>query len=111
MDQLWRLQEATGRAVLDAVNASSDRERAYTTVMTVLVRLEAKGFVRRTRVKRSDVFRPAIVRDDWLRERASVDVARLLDAYGDVALAQFARQVDGLEPGRREQLKRLAGLD
>lgn len=108
MEQLWRLGEATGREVLDAVNAATARDRAYTTVMTVLGRLQAKRFVASRRAGRKDVYRPLVEREAWLRERASIDVSRLLAEYGDAALVQFARQLDDLDADRRESLRRLA---
>lgn len=109
MEQVWAGGPATVRAVLDGVNRSADRRRAYTTVMTVLGRLEAKGFVVRERVGRSDVYRAAVERETWLRERASADVEELLSAYGEIALAHFANQVEGLGDERRERLRRLLG--
>jgi predicted transcriptional regulator len=36
MVELWRQGEGTVRSVLEALNASAERERAYTTVMTTL---------------------------------------------------------------------------
>lgn len=108
MEQLWRLGEATGREVLVGVNAAASRDRAYTTVMTVLGRLQSKGFVAGRRAGRSDVYRPLLKREDWLRERAAIDVSRLLADYGDAALVQFARQLDGLDAQQRDRLRRLA---
>lgn len=107
MDQIWSAGPGTVRAVLDGVNARSGRERAYTTVLTVLGRLEEKGFVARDRVGRGDVYRAVVGRDAWLRERASADVDRLLDDYGDVALAHFASQVELLDDERRAALRSL----
>ena len=40
--------------------------------------------------------------------RAQAEVAALVDAFGDVALGHFARQVADLDPERREALERLA---
>ena len=111
MEQVWERGPAPVRAILDGVNAAAERERAYTTVLTVLGRLEEKGFVTRERVGRGDRYRAAVERDAWLRGRASGDVDRLLDAYGDVALAHFAHQVEQLDDERRAQLRRLLEAD
>jgi hypothetical protein len=35
-------------------------------------------------------------------------VSGLVDEYGDVALAHFARSLSSLDPARRRQLQRLA---
>ncbi len=47
MDVLWRLEEASVREVMDAL--SEKKRPAYTTVQTILTRLEEMGAVRRTR--------------------------------------------------------------
>ncbi|MBB4664518.1 BlaI/MecI/CopY family transcriptional regulator [Conexibacter arvalis] len=107
MEQVWRAGPAPVREILDGINATAERERAYTTVLTVLGRLEEKGFVTREREGRRDVYAAAVERDTWMRGRASGDVDRLLDAYGDVALAHFAEQVERLDDARRAELRRL----
>lgn len=108
MDEVWRRGEANVRDVLDALNGRSDTQRAYTTVMTVMHRLDHKGLLRRERRGRTDVFVAAIDRDEYARERAGEEVGAIVDAYGDVALAHFARQMSKLDPKRREQIRRLA---
>ena len=104
MGELWDRPEATVRTVLEALNAESDRSRAYTTVMTVMGNLTRKGLLVRRREGRTDVYRAAISREDYTEARAREEVRSLIDHYGDVALAHFAREVDRLDP---EQLSRL----
>lgn len=107
MEELWTRDSATVREIHEALNARSQTARAYTTVMTVLGRLAEKGIVHRSRQGRSDVYRAALGRDTWVQERAAVDVDGLLADFGDVALAHFARHLDGLDPDRRAALRRL----
>lgn len=111
MEQVWADGPATVRAVLDGVNRKGTRKRAYTTVLTVLARLEEKGFVVGERVGRGDVYRAAVGRETWVRERSSAEVRELLDNYGDVALAHFADHLEGLDEERRAKLKELIGDD
>ena len=108
MDEAWRRGQCTVRDVLDALNARSDVQRAYTTVMTVMHRLVGKELLRRERYGRSDLFAPAISRDEYAHARAGAEVDALIHAYGDVALAHFAREIGRLDPGRRELIRRLA---
>jgi predicted transcriptional regulator len=108
MDEAWRRGQCTVRDVLDALNARSDVQRAYTTVMTVMHRLVGKGLLRRERLGRHDVFVPAISRDEYAHARAGAEVDALISAYGDVALAHFAREIGRLDPRRRELIRRLA---
>jgi predicted transcriptional regulator len=54
MDVIWRRGAATVREVMDELNASGSRPRAYTTYMTTLARLDRKGLlVRRVRAGRT----------------------------------------------------------
>ena len=111
MRELWQRGEATVRVVMEGVNRSDDRPRAYTTVMTTMARLERKGLLRRRREGNADVYVPTIEREEYESRRADVEVEALVDRYGDAALAHFAREVERLDPERREELRRLAGDD
>jgi predicted transcriptional regulator len=109
MEQLWAHGDGTVRSVRDALNAHAGQpERAYTTVLTILQRLDAKGLVRRSRSGKTDVYRPALARDEYLGARADVEVSELLEQYGELALVQFARRMEALDPERRAALRRLA---
>ena len=111
MDEVWARDACTVREVLDALNARSPTPRAYTTVMTVMQRLDGKGLLRRERAGRRDVYVAALSRDEYAQARAGAQVGALVDEYGDVALAHFARHMSQLDPERREQIRRLAGGD
>ena len=108
MEEVWRRGRCTVRDVLDALNARSGVQRAYTTVMTVMHRLDGKGLLRRERAGRHDVYAATLGREEYARARAGAEVGALVDEYGDVALAAFARQMSRLDPKRREQIRRLA---
>lgn len=111
MEQMWRLGEATVREVLDGLNAGPRKPRAYTTVMTVMARLDRKGLLTRRRDGRTDVYRPVMSRDEYLEARARAEVGALVEQYGDLALVSFTREVQQLDKKRREQLRRLARRD
>jgi BlaI family transcriptional regulator, penicillinase repressor len=77
MSVLWRLREATVREVQDAIDRA-DRP-AYTTVQTIVQRLEQKGAVRRTRKAGNALyFEPAITRKSVYRRL----VDELIDLVG-----------------------------
>jgi predicted transcriptional regulator len=107
MEQMWRRGEATVREVLEALNAGP-KQRAYTTIMTIMARLDAKGLLSRVRKGKTDVYRPRLSRNEYLRARARAQVDDLISDYGDVALAHFARELEGLDPARRRRLRKLA---
>jgi predicted transcriptional regulator len=111
MEEMWGRGEATVREVQQALNARGDKERAYTTLLTVMIRLDGKGLLVRRRAGRLDVYASALTRDEYLRARAEVEVAALVEDFGDLALAHFARHVGRLDPQRLETLRRLASGD
>ena len=74
---LWRLGEGTVHDVRKAV--SKERVLAYTTVMTLLDRLEKRGCVTRRKPGRSYVYRPKVSRDA-MREHA---LKQLVDGFFD----------------------------
>lgn len=90
---------ATARQVADRLGA--DRQLAYTTVLTVLDRLERKGLVRRLREGRAHRYAPIATREAYAAEL-------MLEALGsasdrDAALVRF---VDAVSPEEAEVLRR-----
>jgi len=111
MELMWELGECNVRSVLHELNARSPKERKYTTVMTTLARLGKKGLLVRRREGRTDLYKPALTRAAYLEARAQAEVGALVENYGEAALVHFARQMNQLDPERREQLGRLARRD
>lgn len=106
MELLWTRGSATVRDVVDAL--AEARGLAYTTVMTVLVRLHAKGLLARERVGRIYVYRATQTRDEH-RAWISRDLARgLVSEFGDAALAAFSAELDEVDAEHRAALRRLA---
>jgi predicted transcriptional regulator len=95
MDTLWERDEpASVREIARALaDRDTDRDLAYTTVMTVLDRLAKKGFLRRERSGRAWLYTPSASRDAYVA-RLMLDA---LDLTGDrgAALVRFARSVQG----------------
>jgi len=108
MDEVWRREKATVREVMEALNDSGAKSRAYTTYMTILGRLHRKGLLDRRREGGADVYTPRLSREGYAEARARSEVAALVDEFGDVALVHFARQMATLDRKRRDQLRRLA---
>jgi predicted transcriptional regulator len=108
MEQLWKSGEASVRAVMQSLNQSTGKDRAYTTYMTIMARLHKKGLLIRRREGKADFYAPAYDRDEYLALRASAEVEDLVSQYGDVALSHFAEQMAKLDPARRRALQRLA---
>lgn len=108
MEEVWRDGERTVRDVLGTLNATSGRERAYTTVMTIMRKLDRKGLLSRRRVGKTDLYVAVMDRDAYARARAAAEVGALVREYGDVALAGFADEMARLDPERIERLRRHA---
>lgn len=109
MIELWAAGEAPVRAILDSLNARSERQRKYTTVMTIMARLHTKGLLERHRDGKTHIYTPVLSREEFQQARAQAEVGALVDEFGDVALVHFAKQMAELDPKRREHLARLAG--
>ena len=84
-------------------------ELAYTTVMTTLNRLADKGLLVAEAVpgQRAHAYRAAGRPADFLEAVSAQAVKELVERYGDVALAAFAAQLDGLSDEQRRRLERL----
>lgn len=108
MEEVWRQGSATVREVLHALNESSGKERAYTTIMTILSRLERKGVLVRHKQGKGFIYSARATREEYLEALAEAEVEALVDEFGEVALVHFARNLAKLDPSRLEQLRRLA---
>lgn len=67
---LWEIGSGSVRDV-DAVLRRRKRRWAYTTVLTLLTRLQAKGYVESDKSAIAHVFRPSVSRDKLLKQRLS----------------------------------------
>ena len=108
MEEVWRLGSGTVRDVMAALNKRSEKERAYTTIMTVLARLERKGVLERRKDGKGFLYTPRASREEYLEARAQAEVEALVEEFGDAALVNFARAMSKLEADRRKRLHRLA---
>ena len=108
MGEVWLREEMSVREVMEALNSLGDADRAYTTYMTIMSRLDAKGLLDRRRVGKTDFYRAVYTRDRYadLRARAAID--SVVDQFGDVALTHIARQMARLDPQHRRSLQRIA---
>jgi predicted transcriptional regulator len=105
MDILWAHGEASVREVLDELNRT--RSLAYTTVLTVMSRLVDKGLLTQNKTGRAYLYRPVMSREAYVAESAGQIIRSLVEDFGDIALAQFSQELDGLDPDRLAALKAL----
>ena len=108
MNQIWDHRCATVRETVESLNGHSDKQRAYTTIMSTMQRLCEKGVLTRRRQGKTDVYEPRVSREEYRKLRADAEVGALVEQYGDAALVNFAQRMASLDPKRRQALNRLA---
>lgn len=111
MEEVRKQGDASVRSVMEAMNTGLADPRAYTTYMTIMVRLEGKGVVRRRRKGKTDWYSPLFSREEYQELRAESEIDAIVREYGEVALTQFARRIARLDPERRDALERVAAGD
>ena len=104
MKVVWRLEEASVREVYETLRRR--RPLAYTTVMTMMGTLEAKGFLRKRADGRAFRYRPARPQRRVITSLVQEFVERVFDGASQPLLAHLV--TDGrLTKEEREELKRL----
>jgi len=101
MDAVWAASDAVSvREILDALNKRRSEPLAYTTVMTVMNRLAAKGVLNRQGQRRSYVYEATAA------DAAGIAVRGVIRTYGDAAVAHFVDEARA----DAEVLRRLRAL-
>ena|SRR5438093_1124365 len=104
MKVLWECQEATVAEVLDTLPAKGDL--AYTTVATMLRKMEARGLVAHRLEGRSFIYRPNVAAGDVSRSMADHLVDRLFEGSLTKAVSHLlsTREVSREELANLERL-------
>lgn len=116
---LWELGAGTVREVNERLRERK-RQWAYTTVLTLLSRLEAKGYVASDKSELAHVFRPVVSRDRLLQRRLSHLAEDLCegtttplvhalvqdDRFSPEEIEGFRRLLDELEPKQESSSKK-----
>lgn len=101
---LWERPEGTVREILEALQPQ--KRWAYTTVQTLLARLEAKGFVESERGGTAHVFRAAVSREQLLQQRLNDLSERLCEGTASPLLMALVEGVR-FSPDEIEQFRKL----
>lgn len=111
---LWEHGPATVREIHQALSRQG-RSWAYTTVMTLLQRLEGKGYVACDKSNFAHVFEARVTRDEVVRQQLTNLVSEFCDGeaaplmlalvsqhrFSQAELEQFRQLIDQLEAKRR----------
>ncbi len=107
---VWERESATVREVVEELNKRRRKRRkeqlAYTTVLTLVSRLWGRDLLTREPEGRGFRYRAAKSRDELLGELSEELIDRLLDDFGEIAVARLGARLDGLDPKRAEKLAR-----
>ena len=104
MKVVWKLDKATVRDVYEQLREK--RPVAYTTVMTMMKILEEKGYLKKSRVERAYVYKPARPRQQVVGAMVSDFVDRVFDGAASGLLLHLAK--DGrLSKDEREHIRRI----
>lgn len=100
MEIVWQLENASVRKVLTKLRER--RPIAYTTVMTIMVRLASKNLLRRhLNENGAYVYQPVCDKQQYCKLVSKNAITGLIKNYGEIAIAQF---VDTIESSSAKEL-------
>lgn len=109
MAALWRIEAGTVEQVRSALPA---RYRgAYTTVQTVLNRLQERGLLTRERDGSAFVYRPRLSEAEYVAQAVTSTLAATSHQVRQVVLAQLVSDLDSDELNALRELAAKAGRD
>ena len=104
MEAVWRLGDTTVRDVHDDLSAT--RDLAYTTIMTTMARLAAKGMLVRDTAGLAHRYRPGLSREEYARSTVHSVVDWLVRAFPEPAMSYFVEVVgDGADAHTLQHLR------
>jgi len=103
MKLVWELQTATVRDVYEALLRR--RKIAYTTVMTMMNILEAKGYLKKRARDKAHVYRPAQPKAKVIRAMVREFVERVFNGAAEPLLVQLVKDRH-LSPAELEKIAR-----
>ncbi len=95
MEAVWRLGESTVRDV--HAELAGRRDLAYTTVMTTMARLAAKGLLQRDTTGLAHRYRPTVSREEYAKSTVTSVVDWLMASFPEPAVSYFVEKLDDAE--------------
>jgi predicted transcriptional regulator len=106
MQTMWAKETATVRETLDELNRRRRPKLAYTTVLTLISRLNARGLLHRAPDGRGFRYRPSRSREELLAELSDQLIDRLVNDFGEIGVARLGARLEQLDVRRKEKLGR-----
>lgn len=105
MNVLWNYRTCT---INDVLNVVSKRKKiAYTTVATILQRLYDKELVVREEEHNHYIYSPRLTKTAFSSRLVKTFLKKLVNNFGDVAIASFAESLETLPKSKKESLLKL----
>lgn len=101
---IWQLGETTAKAIHEVILSDPDRELAYASVMTVLSRLEKKGWVISRKQKRSVYWQPRVTELEAKSLLAYEQLHRFLTIGNVDMLAAFVDELDQTNQSKLQEM-------
>lgn len=108
MEHLWRSGPSTVGETREALNSGATSPLAYTTVMTILVRLFDKGYLRRAREGRLYRYEASFDEASLPAAVGRRELRRLIERHGAATVAGFAADLTGADSKLTARLAELA---
>jgi predicted transcriptional regulator len=105
LNVIWASDGATVPEIHGTINERRETAAAYTTVLTFVQRLYARGLLVREPAGRTFRYEAAQTRDELIASWSDEIIDRLLDDYGQIALARLDERLQSLDPERRAELE------
>lgn len=105
MSTVWSIGRCTVREVYERLR--SDRNLAYTTIMTVMSRLATKGLLKRELVDGSYYYEPAMSQEEFKKTVVSEVLDGLLDSFSEQTIAHLVSEISKRDDAKLEQLEKV----
>jgi BlaI family transcriptional regulator, penicillinase repressor len=105
MNVIWAKQGATVPEIHAAINEKRKTDAAYTTVLTFVQRLSARGLLEREPEGRTFRYKATQSRDELIATWSDEMIDRLIDDYGQIAIARLDERMQSLDAERRAKLR------
>ncbi|MFN0136401.1 MAG: BlaI/MecI/CopY family transcriptional regulator [Phycisphaerae bacterium] len=91
---LWRIGDGTVRTVKDELEREGGEPLAYTTVMTMMNQLGAKGGLDVDKDRQPFIYRAAVKRDQVLRDRIQQFLSNVFDGQASELVLQLVEEAE-----------------
>ena len=105
MNLIWDTQGATVPEIHAAINERRTTDAAYTTVLTFVQRLYARNLLEREPEGRTFRYPAAQSRDELMAAWSDEMIDRLIEDYGQIAIARLDDRLQSLDSERRAKLR------